>query len=525
MIDLNPLVNTINSVTIWNRLKIVTTNTQINNKIEVLFPLITGPFQNMQKCISSEYFFEICYNWKDKLWRGVHLQKLLITSAFISLLLLGCSTETEPEVGETEKPDQTEEVVEEQPIDDEMEEEPVEEEETSPVTATLTEMEPVSFSEVEGDWVDYVDFSPLGVRLHNQFYKIDGGYIASHDNDAFRYDEDLNVVWSNENYTRPPVEIKVDDNLVFNPDLRSQDSNNSLKVLNKETGDVVYAIDMKPYEEMSEVAFDDEAVYLVHGRISNPDDDLFADEHTLAAYNKADGSTLWSLDIPGVRLGGGRSHHYTLQQSDDYLYLLEQNENEDYLLVARSKEDGEVAWSENFTEQEIKVRLGLIYLEDETVYIITDAYEILGYDAETGEPTITHDYAGEVPGAEVPFPIFDDELLIWQDATDEYHHLKVANLETDEELWRLDMDGYFLAHYGMVGDTLIAFFGPIDNEADDASTLLARINPETGEFLDLADIGYLVSDTYGSYNSTIGMTDYDDTLTYFFVDQVFLFNE
>ena len=98
-------------------------------------------------------------------------------------------------------------------------------------------------------------------------------------------------------------------------------------------------------------------------------------------------------------------------------------------------------------------------------------------------------------------------------------------LETDEELWRLDMDGYFLAHYGMVGDTLIAFFGPIDNEADDASTLLARINPETGEFLDLADIGYLVSDTYGSYNSTIGMTDYDDTLTYFFVDQVFLFNE
>src|SRR5699024_7419074 len=127
----------------------------INNKIEALFPLITGPFQNMQKCISSECFFEICYNWKDKLWRGVHLQKLLITSAFISLLLLGCSTETEPEVGETEEPDQTEEVVEEQPVDDEMEEEPVEEEETSPVTATLTEMEPVSFSEVEGDWVDY----------------------------------------------------------------------------------------------------------------------------------------------------------------------------------------------------------------------------------------------------------------------------------------------------------------------------------------------------------------------------------
>lgn len=72
--------------------------------------------------------------------------------------------------------------------------------------------------------------------------------------------------------------------------------------------------------------------------------DLYADIISLHKFDKTTHKCLWEIEINGVPLGGGRSHHNVLQQNDELILLFEQTEEEVQRVVGRSKEDGSEVW-------------------------------------------------------------------------------------------------------------------------------------------------------------------------------------
>src|SRR5699024_6252488 len=122
------------------------------------------------------------------------------------------------------------------------------------------------------------------------------------------------------------VKFAIDEDYIYNPVLGGKGTtDDALKALHKENGEMQYAIDLSEYAEMSEILLDDEAIYLALGNISDPEELTFADIASLHKFDKTNGKELWSIDFEGTRLGGGRSHPYDLTQSDDLIYLVEED--------------------------------------------------------------------------------------------------------------------------------------------------------------------------------------------------------
>lgn len=88
----------------------------------------------------------------------------------------------------------------------------------------------------------------------------------------------------------------------------------------------------------------------------------------------------------------------------------------------------------------------------------------------------------------------------------------------------MDLDGYFLVDYEMVDDTLYAFFGSLDYDAEEY-TLMARIDPYTGEVLDLVHLGASISAKVNNFYIRMGLTEYNGSLAYFYDNLVYIFNE
>ena len=86
------------------------------------------------------------------------------------------------------------------------------------------------------------------------------------------------------------------------------------------------------------------------------------------------------------------------------------------------------------------------------------------------------------------------------------------------------MDGYFLVDYAMLDGTLYAFFGSLDFVAEE-NTLMARIEPETGEVLDMIDMGEHMTAKYNNFYIHMGLTEHDGNLAYFYRNHLFIFNE
>lgn len=452
-----------------------------------------------------------------------NLKKLLWSSAVVAFLLLGCrdSPENRDEETPADSEDATEEI--EDVEADETSEDEIEAESTDTLVGTITDTELTSIDDYDESKWTYADLSSIDHMLENEVFQEENDlYIGTGNNSVMSLGSDFTSVWEDENPYGYQVSIAIDDNYLYNPALGGKrSSGDTVKALDKGTGEVVYEIDIGDYAEMSEILIDDEAFYLTLGYMSDPEEDIYADNISLHKFDKANGYELWSIDFDGVRLSGNRPHHYKLTQSDDLIYLAEE---ESQKLVARSKEDGSEVWSTEFGERDEAIRHGQTYTSDGSVYVIDGNYVFHIFDEETGEKQAEYDYDGEVPGAMVPFPVFYEDLVFWQDVDEDIHHLKAVNPKAEEELRTLDMDGYFLVDYAMLDGTLYAFFGSLDFDAEE-NTLMVRIEPETGEVLDMIDMGDHMSAKYNNFYIHMGLTEHDGNLAYFYKNHLFIFNE
>lgn len=466
------------------------------------------------------------------------MKKLLMSSAVVALLLVGCrdsEENLEDTDGQIETP--TEELEEnENNNDDSSEANAASEDDTDNIEepveniiGALTDHDPVPRKDYDETPMVYTDMDFLGEDIFADIYvEDDRTYLATDNDKILSLDSENNQVWSDENRYRLQADFVVDDTQVYNPAHLE-----NIRVFDKVTGELNYEIETpEDIEELSYLTIDDDAIYLAMGMLEDPEEDTFARNFTLHKYNKATGEEMWNLPFDAVRLAGGRSTYYEFTQNDDLIFLVEQGQDkgkpyEEYrpVLTARSKEDGSVVWTEDFGAKDIQLRQGLTHVTEDTVYVIDPDYTIYGFDMDSGEKVTEFVYPGVVPGAMNPQPMFiHDELLVWQDVTETYHNMKAVNLATGEELWTLELDGHFLVDYALVDDILYAFFGSIDYEAEEY-TMVARMNPETGEILTLADMGASISAKYNNYDARMGMTEHEGKLAYFFDNHLYVFNE
>lgn len=457
--------------------------------------------------------------------RMIILKNLFFSSAIVALLLAGCrdSSENREDESSLENEETTEEVESAEIEDENTEEDEVDDETSDSLVGAITDTDPIPIEDYDkGKWA-YADVSHLERKITNEVFKEENNlYIGTDSESIMSLSPDFEPIWEDKNPYGYKVSLAIDEDYIYNPALGGDGStDDALKALNKETGEIQYAIDLGDYAEMSEILFDDEAIYLALGKISDPEELTFADIASLHKFDKSNGKELWAIDFDGTRLGGGRSHPYDLTQSEDLIYLVEEDRQK---LVARSKEDGSEVWSEKFGEADEAIRLAQTFTSGDSVYVIDNNYVFYAFDPETGEKEAEYQYNGEVPGAMVPFPVFYEDTVFWQDVYDDQHYLKAVQPKSEEELWTLDMDGHFLVDYLMVDGTLYAFFGSTDYDAEE-NTLMARINPETGEVLDLVDMGEHMSAKYNNYYRYMGLTEHEGNLAYFYEKHLFLFNE
>lgn len=459
------------------------------------------------------------------------MKKILWTTAVLTLLLAACGNneESEADTPVTEEP--TEEVEPEEPTDGEMEDE--EDAAYNPedqMVDSIADMEPIPLEEYDEDKWAFFDSRETGELVESAvFAEGERLYMGSQRDSVIALDYDTNIFWEDTiAATGFQTEIAMDDTHIYNPSMTGRaSSKNYIAAISKETGERNYQIDLSEYGEMSETLVDDDAFYLALGINENEDEDYLAETFTLHKFDKATGETVWETEISGIRLGHGRSSYYVLQQNDELVFLLERNENDIIQIVARSKEDGAPIWTTEIGSEDDRkdgARLGRIYYSNGAIYTM-DGYDIIHvFDAMTGEKITEHPFNGYMPGGMVPLPVVHEDLFIWQHGTEDYHHLKVVNPKSGEDLWVMDLDGYFLVDFNVIGDTLYAVIGSLDFDAEE-NTMMARIDPYTGEVLDLMDLGASISAKVNNQYVHKGMTKHNDTLVYFFDNLVYIYNE
>lgn len=454
------------------------------------------------------------------------MKKLLLSSVVVGLLLAGCRDSDENRDLE-DTPDAIEDTTEE--VEDvesaEAEEGTEEEEETDSNTlvGAITDFDPIPLEDYDADMYKYMDTSSLGEFLENEvFVEDDGIYTAGDDSHAMALTNDLSIRWSNPIVYSYGPKLAIDETYLYNPSVGSDRSEGHVRAIHKASGEVAYEIPLKNAEEISEILVDDDSIYLAIGNLADPDD-MFPTVFTLHAYNKSDGSERWTIeDFGGFRLSGKRPHLYEITDTEDLIYIFGLDEEENQVLMALSKKDGTEVWSENFGDEEI--RHSRTYLSDDSVYVMSRDYMIYAFDEETGERQAEYQFEGDVPGAEIPFPVVDDGIVYWQNFTKDDKHLMAVDPKAGKELWSLDMDEHFLVDYEMLDGTLYAFFGSLDYDAEE-NTLMARIDPETGEILDLVDLGVSISEKFNSFNRHMGLTVHNDHLAFYRYNDLFIFSE
>lgn len=452
----------------------------------------------------------------------VYLNKKSLFNALLVLLLSGCGNDEIIENNSSENLEEPSNDASEDMVDEEVNSEDNNESPDDSLIGALTDSEPILIEDYADENWFYYDLSETLRFIENEvFIEDDTLYMGSADDGVVSLLSDLTLNWTRDRSYSFVVELAIDETGIYNHVLGSQDTTNYVELLDKDTGEPLYQIDTSGYDEMSELLVDDNSFYLTLGRITDSDDDMYADDFSIHAFNKADGSERWSHDFDGVLLAGGRPHHYELVQNDSFIYLIEA-EGEAQKLVARSKEDGSEVWSHSF--EDVDTQGGVAYISGNSIYVINRDYIFYVFDEETGEIQAEYDYNGEVPGAMGPDPEFYGDSVFYQDVDQEKHHFKAVNPKADEELWTLDLDGHFLVDLSMLEDTLYAFFGSIDYDAEE-NTLMARIDPETGEIEDLVDMGESISEKYNNFYRYMGLTEHEGTLVYFNRTHLFGFNE
>lgn len=448
------------------------------------------------------------------------MKKVLWTTTVLTLLLAACGNGDSTEADTPPLTEEPTEEVEPEEIDETEEEEAGYDPEDTMVGA-ITDVEPIPIEEYDSEKWTYYDSNSIGFRLASAvFAEDDRLYLGAEHDAVMALDTNFQPIWQVDAWgSGYAVDIAIDDTQIYNPSQKHVD------IVAKDTGALNYQLDISEYEEMGEILIDDDAIYFTLAKMKDSDD-TFPTDFSLNKFDKATGERLWTIDINGVRIGGGRSHSYVLHQNDELILLFEQTDDEVQRIVGRSKEDGTEVWSTEIDGPDRKdgARLGRIYHSNNALYTMDGFDMIHVFDDMTGEKLTEHPFNGYQPGGMVPLPILHDDLFIWQHGTEDYNHLKVVVPKTGEDLWVLDMDGHFLVDYEMVDDILYAFFGSLDYDAEE-NTLMARIDPYTGEILDLVDMGKSISAKQNNYVSTMGLTEHNGKLAYFLDYDLFIFNE
>ena len=459
------------------------------------------------------------------------MKKILWTTTVLSLLLAACGNNEEPDSDTppvTEEP--TEEVDSEESIEDEIEEqEDAAYKPEDTMVESIADMEPIPLEEYDEDKWTFFDSRETGERVESAVYSEgDRLYIGTERHSIIALDYDSTIFWEDQ---IPAVsfgtDFTMDDTQIYSPSMVGRASdNNYIAALSKETGTTNYQIDISEYGEIGEFLMDEDAFYVVLGENEDEEDDYYAELFSLHKFDKVTGERVWATDINGVQMGHGRSHYYILQQNDELVFVFEHTDNGEQRIVGRSKEDGSEVWSTVIGGEDRKdgARLGRIYHSEDAIYTIDGFNMIHVFDDMTGEKIAEYSFNGYMPGGEIPLPIVHEDLFIWQHGTEDYHHLKVVNPKAGEDLWVMDLDGYFLVDYEMIDDTLYAFFGSLDYDAEEY-TLMARIDPYTGEVLDLVHLGANISAKVNNFYIRMGLTEYNGKLAYFYDNLVYIFNE
>lgn len=454
------------------------------------------------------------------------MKKILWTTTVLSLLLAACGNSEETD---SDTPPVTEEPTEET-TDDEMEEQ--EEAAYNPedtMVESIADMEPIPLEEYDEEKWAFFDSRETDERVESAVYaEGDRLYIGTERHSIIALDYDSNIFWEDQipavNF---PIDFTMDETQIYSPSIVGRASdNNYIAALSKETGETNYQIDLSQYGEFGEFLMDEDALYIALGENEDEENDFYAEIFSLHKFDKITGEQVWEMQINGLQLGHGRSHYYILQQNDELIFAVENTDEDEQQIVGRSKEDGSEVWSTVIGGENLKdgAHLGRIYHSDDAIYTI-DGYNMIHvFNDMTGEKITEYPFNGYMPGGEVPLPIVHDDLFIWQHGTEDYHHLKVVDPKAGEDLWVMDLDGYFLVDYEMVDDTLYAFFGSLDYDAEE-NTMMARIDPYTGEVLDLVQLGASISAEVNNFYIRMGLTEYNGSLAYFYDNLVYIFNE
>src|SRR5699024_214462 len=166
----------------------------------------------------------------------------------------------------------------------EMNDENTEEDETitegsDSLIGAITDTDPVPIEDYDKDKWSYADLSHLEHKITNEVFK-EGNhlYIGTDSESVMSLSPDFEPIWEDKNPYGYKVSLAIDEAFIYNPALGGDGStDDALKALNKESGEIQYAIDLGDYAEMSEILFDDEAIYLALGKISDPEELTFAD--------------------------------------------------------------------------------------------------------------------------------------------------------------------------------------------------------------------------------------------------------
>ena len=398
------------------------------------------------------------------------------------------------------------------------------------MVGSITDLEPIRLKDYDDDKWAFFDSRETGEFVESAAFEENGRlYLGLNGDKIVALDFDSTIFWEDEMAaTGFQTNFMMDEIHIYSPSMTgNQSDKNYIAALSKETGERNYQIDLSEYGEMSEFLVDDDALYVVLGINEDEDESYLEDNFSLHKFDKVTGERLWEIDINGIKLGHGRAHYYVLQQNDELIFLLEKTEDDLVQIVARSKVDGTEVWTTVIGNEDDRLdgaRLGRIYHSNGAIYII-DGYNMIHvFDDRTGENIAVHPFNGYQPGGMVPLPIVSEDIFIWQHGTEDYHHMKAVNPKTGEDLWVIDMAGHFLVDYGMVGDTLYAFFGSLDYDAEE-STFVVRINPETGEMMDSIQLGASISAKLNNFYVHMGLTESDDNLVYFYDNLVYLFKE
>ena len=426
---------------------------------------------------------------------------VLLLSMVLLLVMAGCGSNT------STKDDEKDENTTVEKENDTEEESKEEEEAPNTLLGSIEDFESISIDEYDQEnWIQIE--TEMNIENH-AFLDGDRFFINTESDETIAYTKDMKEIWKSEvpfPFRRPNV--MTDDYILVNNET-DEGEEAFIEALDKETGESVYKIDLKKYNNLSEYYVIDDAIYFAAGLRSEPDDMLFADQFTIHKHNLQDGSLIWEKEIGNLKQNG-KDPLYQLAFKDDYFYYV----NDDSELIAAEQESGDEIWKQSLPES---LRYSIPFFSGDALYILDSDSVFHGYDAETGDPLNEFEFPGRMIGPVAPYPVFTDSTVIYQnlDFDNGDTTLIAVDIEAGEEAWSIDFGQHFIFAAHLINDTLY-LLTQVDGEDSSTPTKVLKLNPETGELIEGIELNERMAKASNNQYLYMGNYTNDDYLAFFF---------